>query len=1130
MKFVNLHCHTNASMGDAIGTPQEYIDYVRECGGNTWSMTDHGNMNMLPQAYLYQKELEEAGENFKVIYGMEAYYIDSLDTWNDLREAKKKEKKATKKEEKDDSITKSFSDGGRKAQKDPLNRRYHLVLLAMNDIGLKNLFKLVSKSNTDEYFYRYSRIDAKLLERHSEGLLCSSACLGGVLSQCYFENSDKTDEAIYECIRDEAQVFIDIFGKDRYFLELQWNAIPEQHIINKHLIRLAKETGLTLISTCDGHYPRPELWESRELYKRLAWMKTGNAIDPLPESVDDLEYELYPKSGTQIWESYKKYGEGQDYDDSTIRKSIEITAEIAEKCEKITIDTTIRLPSLPDEKKTLGDFCRIGMDRRNFTGNKEYEDRLAYELDIIEKRGFDKYFLLMRRVAEEAKRLGPYGTGRGSAAGCLISYLIEITQIDPIEHGLQFERFLDVDGNALPDIDFDNHDPLALKEMLGKEWKKKYGIDVVLISNFNTMQLRSLIKDISKFYDVPFQEVNDVTGAMLNEAIPLTKKKHGVKAGVVVPTFEEVMEFSTTLQKFLRKYPQIAKHVNILNGQGRSKSRHAGGCLIERDLGERLPLIRSGGVSQTPWPEGQNTGTRFLEPMGFLKFDLLGLATLRMIQDAVHNVLRRKEGIKNPHIEDFWDYYDQNLHPDVINFDDQEVYEDVFHRGKKWAGIFQFSQNPVQSFCKSAKPTSLNDLSTITAIYRPGPLIADVDKKYIAVRRNELHIEHPHAIVDDVLADASGLLVYQEHIASIVHRLGKNVSLAEGNKLRKVIVKKGFKEAEEQKEKIFEKFAAGCKEKGIGLVHVKKMWKDFEAFSKYAFNKSHSVSYAAISFQCAWLAHYHPAEWAAAFLERESEAKKEEAINIVQGMGYKIVRPNINLSERTWTVSPDGKSLIQPLTSIKGLGLTALEQIMEHRPFNTIEELLFNEEIKYNKLTKKALDVLTRAQALSMLVDKRFTGLKHFWSATAVDRPKDEASFTENIERYAPEGDFTDEEKVSYLVELTGVFPFELALPPSLLADLEQHMVPTLGEYDKELGTSWFIPRDVELRKTKNGKPFLIIHTIDTSGYYGRVRCWGFYPEKDKIYLNKPYMAKLDYDEKWGFSIRSFSKKMKLLA
>jgi DNA polymerase III alpha subunit len=584
------------------------------------------------------------------------------------------------------------------------------------------------------------------------------------------------------------------------------------------------------------------------------------------------------------------------------------------------------------------------------------------------------------------------------------------------------------------------------------------------------------------------------------------------------------MKYSTTLQDFLKRYPKVETHVRTLFGQIRSCSRHAGGLVVGEQLDKYMPLIYSGGVRQTPWTEGQNV--RHLEPMGFIKFDILGLSTLRMIEDAVEKILKRHYDVENPTFKDIKDFYDNKLHPDKINFADLDVYKNIFHEGR-WAGVFQFTESGAQSFCKKVKPTSLVDIAAITSIFRPGPLGAKVDRDYVEAKESPALIKYLHPIVEEVTKETYGFLIFQEQIALLAHKLGKNISLDEGNLLRKLLTKKGTGKGAKDKEKIYNKFIAGCIEKHIPEKSAKKLWQTFEYFSGYGFNKSHAIGYSILSFQCAWLLNYYPAEWCAAFLNKEPEGRKEKAINIVKNFGYDIQEVDINLSGREWSISSDGK-LIQPLTSIKGLGEKAMEQILSHRPFKTPEEFLFNENISYSKLNKKALDVLVRSGACDPIADSRFKHCRHFWLSTVDERPKNKKRFEENIEKYKSEVDFTEEERIENIVSLTGIFPFDIVLDKKVKERITHHCVPPIAEFDEDLQLCWLIPRSVTPRQTKNGKLFWIISAIDDTCQTTDIKCWNV-KEGDRIHLNRPYIAKLQHDEQWGFSTRSVMNSFRLV-
>jgi len=1136
--FVGLHAHSVAgSIFDAIGFPNEHMDFCYENGGEALALTDHGNMNGFSHQFLHWKKMKAEGKNFKPIFGVEAYFLPSIEEWRGEYNRIKEDAKLAKSLAKTDTSGATVEDEeeSKKAIKSILNRRRHLVLLAQNQTGLNNLFKLISESYNEENYYRYPRVDYKMLDKYSEGIIAASACLGGPYAGNYWANREEGPEAVREAMRETTREFVKIFG-DRWHGELQWNNIPEQHELNQYIIEMHHEFGIPLISTADSHYPNPNAWKDRELYKRLGWLGKGKPDwmenTDLPAGVEEIGYEIYPKNGNQMWDSYKYYSKtaGVEYDDQLVMDSITRTHDIAFKMiEDFVPDTTVKLPDFVvpaghTATEALVNYALEGLRNRGLHENKEYTDRLKMELDVIDDRGFSKYFLTMKAISDKANEVQLTGPGRGSAAGSLVAYVLGITQIDPIKYGLLFERFLRKDATDYPDIDYDVAEPMELKERLMEDWGKN---SVIPISNWNTLQLKSLIKDISKFYGVPFIEVNKVTSQMIFEATPAAKARHGIKAGVYTPTWEEVMELSPSLRGFLVKHPHIKTHVEALVGQVRSCSRHAGGVLIADDLNEHMPIISSGGVRQSPWAEGQNV--RHLEPLGFIKFDLLGLSTLRMIEGAIRHILVRHHNNPEPTFKDVQDFYNKHLHPDVIDFDDQEVYKNVFQKGN-FAGIFQFTEGRAQEFCANAQPKSLVDISAITSIYRPGPLSANVHEQYIQAKENADGIDYMNDHIKEVTQETYGFLIFQEQIALLAHKLGKGVSLDEGNLLRKVLTKKGTGKGHEVKMKIHDKFVEGCVEKGIRRHEAESMWERFEYFSGYGFNKSHAISYSAISFQCAWLWNYYPIEWMASFLDKEPEKRKEKAINIAKANGFFIEKADVNRSSFEWEIDPnDDRKLIQPLAGLKGLGDAAIQQIVDNRPFANIEEFLFHDDIVYSKLNKKALDVLVRSGAMNSLMDDRFTGRKHFWSAVAVDRVYNRKKFNENIEKYKDEGDFTPEEEIENLTTITGIFPMSLVVTPEVQQKLDEYYIPAISDYDPELGLVWFIPREIIRKKTKRGKPYWIVEVIDSNSVLTRFRCWGIVEGKDRIHLNRPYMGKLDYDPAWGFSTRSIKRNLRLL-
>ena len=1153
--FVGLHSHSVFSIFDGLGYPNDHIDFALENGSDALALTDHGNMNGLSYQVLHAKKLEKQGVDFKPIYGCEIYYFPDLDEWKSEYDKAQENKKMVNALKAGFATTATIvEDENREEGKNNiLKYRAHMVLLAQNQKGLNNLFKLISESYTQKYFYRFPRIDHKLLSKYSEGIIATSACLGGVYAQDMWQNREDKAAAI-EAMRKTTDKMVSVFG-DRWYGELQWNGIPEQHDLNQMIMQVCEEKNVKLVSTADAHYPRPELWKDRELYKKLGWLSKGGMDTSLPDSIDDMEYELYPKNGNQMWESYKRYSSelGREYDDKKVLASIVETNEIAHsRIEKFYPDATVRLPSFVvtpgvNEDIDLAQKCRTGLFAKNLQGNKEYVDRLLEELRVISDRGFSKYFLTMKAIADKANEIQLTGPGRGSAAGSLVAYVLDITQIDPIEYGLLFSRFLRSDATDYPDIDFDTAEPMELKDKLIQEWGDNC---VVPISNWNTLQLKSLIKDISKLYGIPFKEVNEVTGKMLAEATPLAKAENGITAGIYNPTFDETLRHSKTLRAFLEKYPEVKVHVETLYGQVRSASRHAGGCLVGEDLDKHMPLINSGGVRQTPWSEGQNV--RHLEPLGFIKFDILGLSTLRMIENCIENILRRHHGNENVTFSDIKKYYDANLAPGKIDLNDQKVYRNIFHKGQ-WAGIFQFTETGAQNFCRMARPTSIIDIAAITSIFRPGPLAAKVDRMYVEAKSGLSDVSYIHPLVEEATKETYGFLIFQEQIAILANKLGKDINMDEANLLRKVLTKKGTGKEAEVKNRLKEKFVSGCVEKNIAKSQAEDLWSKFEFFSGYGFNKSHAVSYSMLSYQCAWLLNYYPAEWLAAFLDKEPESRKEKSINIVKSMGYKIKPLHLNESTAKWTVGQDGKSLVQPFSSIKGLGDAAIHQIVTNRPFNTVDELLFNKEISHSKLNKKALDVLLRSGACDYLVDERFNGIKHLWASVCLARPKNPKKLAKNISETEHYDEFSLEEKIQNSVDVTGVFPVSLVMNKEVLERIEDINAAPLGRYptnEEELDyfgdddvpkNWWFIPREIVEKTTSKGKKYHVIKAIDSTNKLNVIRIWGAsgkyfcYETKrhreynKEIFVNKIYCAPVSYNQTWGFSVHGAASKLKLM-
>ena len=453
-KFVGLHGHTSFSVYDGLGYPDQHIDFVLQNGMDAWAMTDHGNGSGLAHAHKHASKLQKGGVKYRQIYGCEFYFVPSLEEWK-IEFQKSKELKALIKskdndeeegghiiENEDETKTFSLSD-------DEWKRRYHLVITAQNSEGLRNLFTLVKRAYTDG-FYRYPRIDFDLLKKYGKGLNVSSACLGGIYSNRIMRGNalQLSDEQIAAELLKLSERFVDCVGQDNFYLELQFNRLKQQHLVNHHLLRHSELTGIPLISTPDSHYFNPDKWEARELYKKLGWM--GSDTSPLPE-FEDLKCELYPKNANQMWNEFTKHYE--EYKDTyigyeeKIKESIERTYEIAwEKCEDCWIDTTVKLPNFnkPDETafQQLAKKVKTALIKEGMHTKPEYIARAKHELDDIKHLGFENYFLVMNEVFHKAADHTLFGPARGSGGGSLVNYLLGITQIDPLKYDLLWERFL----------------------------------------------------------------------------------------------------------------------------------------------------------------------------------------------------------------------------------------------------------------------------------------------------------------------------------------------------------------------------------------------------------------------------------------------------------------------------------------------------------------------------------------------------------------------------------------------------------------------------------------------------------------------------------------------------------------
>lgn len=451
LKFVNFHGHDTFSIFDGLGYPEEHVDFAYSNGLQGTAFTNHGNMNSLSYAYQKAMKMKKDGvTDFRILYGVEAYIHPSIEQWQLDRDKIKEDAKAAKDVDEEVGLVVEDEKETKKGIRSVLNKRSHLVLVAQNQTGLNNLYRLVSDSYRGDNFYRFPRMDYKNLKKYSEGIIASSACLGGPIANDYWANKDKGEAAIMAAMQETVQSLMDVFG-DRFYGELQWANYAEQHVVNKYVIELSKQFGFKLISTCDSHFPSPDMWKDREIYKMLGWMsKSDVSLSSLPSNLEEMEYQLYPKNGDELFSFYRKFSkqQGFSYDDDMIAESIERTYDVMQnRIENFIPDTSIQLPSfvVPEGQTADSALAKITVEKLRSSGlykDKDYVDRLKEELYTIKDRGFSKYFLTMKTISDKVSSNQLVGAGRGSGAGSLVSYLCGITQVDPIKYKLQFSRFI----------------------------------------------------------------------------------------------------------------------------------------------------------------------------------------------------------------------------------------------------------------------------------------------------------------------------------------------------------------------------------------------------------------------------------------------------------------------------------------------------------------------------------------------------------------------------------------------------------------------------------------------------------------------------------------------------------------
>ena len=882
MSFAHLHVHTEFSLLDGSNKIKEYVSRVKELGMNSAAITDHGVMYGVIDFY---REAKKQGIN--PILGCEVYVAPNSRF--------------------DREIT-----GGD-------DRYYHLVLLAENEEGYANLTKIVSKGFVEGYYYK-PRVDKELLRKYHKGIIALSACLAGEVARFL-------TKGLYEEAKKTALEYQEIFGEGNFFLELQDHGIPEQGLVNQQLFKMSEETGIELVATNDIHYTYAEDAKPHDI---LLCIQTGKKLsDENRMRYDGGQY--YVKSEEEMLRLFPY-----------AKQALENTQKIADRCHVEIEFGVTKLPKydVPDGYTSweyLQKLCYEGLEKRYGDPSEELKDRLSYELETIHQMGYVDYFLIVWDFIKYAKDHGiSVGPGRGSAAGSIVSYCLEITTIDPIRYQLLFERFLNPERVSMPDIDVDFC--YERRQEVIDYVTRKYGKDCVAqIVTFGTLAARGVIRDVGRVMDLPYAYVDSIS-KMIPQELGITIDK----ALKMNPDLKKLYDTDETVTNLI----DMAKR---LEGLPRHCSMHAAGVVIcQKPVDEYVPLSRAADGTIT---------TQFimttLEELGLLKMDFLGLRTLTVIQNAVL-LARRKQ---------------PELNINQIDYNDQKVL-DYIGTGKT-DGVFQLESAGMKGFMKELKPHNLEDVIAGISLYRPGPM--DFIPQYIRGKNDSSSITYDCPQLEPILAPTYGCIVYQEQVMQIVRDLA-GYSLGRSDLLRRAMSKKKAAVMEKER-KIFiygdeETGVPGCIKNGIDEQTANKIYDEMIDFAKYAFNKSHAAAYAVVSYQTAWLKYYFPVEYMAALMTSviDNPSKVSEYIYACRQMNIKILPPDINKGEANFSV--DCGDIRYGLAAIKSIGRPVIKAIVEDREelglFQNLEDFITRLSAK-NILNKRTIENLIKAGALDTL-------------------------------------------------------------------------------------------------------------------------------------------------------------------
>ncbi len=894
--FVHLHLHTHYSLLDGAIKIPDLAQKAVEYGYKAVGMTDHGNIFGAVQFY---QEMKKVG--IKPIIGMEAYFTSNR-----------------------------FEKKGKGSDDILSDRNYHLILHAKDKTGFKNLMKLSSLAYTEGFYYK-PRIDWELLEKYHEGLICQTACLKGFVPQLLSQG--KFDEA-YE----QAKRLKDIFGDDLYF-EIQINGLPEQEEANKGIIKLAEKLGVKIVATNDSHYLNPEDQKAHDIIKALQMKLTLKQLKEKGRAfkVGGLHF-------TTPEEMYQKF-KGYEF-------ALKNTVEIAEKC-NVEIETAetrgylfpkFQIPGLDREAteeekaKYFEKLAWEGLEKRlsekkNLSKQElnNYRERLKYEIDVIKQMGFPEYFLIVQDFINHAKKSGiPVGPGRGSAAGSLVAYTLGITDVDPLQHGLIFERFLNPDRISMPDIDVDfcmENRPKVIEYV-----KNKYGENAVAqIITYNFMKSKMVLRDVARVLGFSYSEADKIAKMILP----------GPVQGSTL-SIEENLEANPEFRKLYETDQRVKELIDLakkLEGMARHTGIHAAGVVIAPGaLDDYVPVyVDKDGTKATQFD--MNT----LEMLGLVKMDFLGLKTLTEL-DYMRKLVRERHGKDIDFLK--------------LPIDDKNVYK-LLQSGKT-TGVFQLESKGMQNLLTRLKPTKFDEIIAILALFRPGPLMSGMVDDFIDRKHGRKPVEYPFEEVREILEETYGLVIYQEQIMFIANILS-GFSMAEADTLRKAI---GKKKADVMA-KMKDRFISGAVKRGFDRQKVQKLWDDIEKFASYSFNKSHSTAYAYLTYWTAYIKTYYPEEFFAVKLS--TEGNDDKFLNLLLDMedfGIELLPPDVNRSKAEFSIEDKGKIRFG-LARIKNVGDQSAKDIVSEREKNGNFRDIFDiaERLDSKKLNKRVLEALIKAGA-----------------------------------------------------------------------------------------------------------------------------------------------------------------------